>query len=167
MVELTIKFNYVQDCVVLLREDFLKYTGMILPKEITKGHADNLIKRCRHTTLETQHIRPLLFDLLDNIATTKLPNGRYEYCDGGWGICKGEAMFVLATVNDEGNIVIRSPYFQKFLLSFNSQEEDFSIEEAIEICKVDIDDFVKRHSENFPLDLDYTQVSFGIHSERQ
>ena len=104
--------------------------------------------------------------MLDNIATTKLPNGRYEYCDGGWGICKGEAMFVLATVNDEGNIVIRSPYFQKFLLSFNSQEEDFSIEEAIEICKVDIDDFVKRHSENFPLDLDYTQVSFGIHSER-
>lgn len=75
-------------------------------------------------------------------------------------------MFVLATVNDEGNIVIRSPYFQKFLLSFNSQEEDFSIEEAIEICKVDIDDFVKRHPENFPLDLDYTQVSFGIHSER-
>jgi hypothetical protein len=139
---------------------------MILPKEITKGHADNLIKRCRHTTLETERIRPLLFDLLDNIATTKLPNGRYEYCDGGWGICKGEAMFVLATVNDEGNIVIRSPYFQKFLLSFNSQEEDFSIEEAIEICKVDIDDFVKRHPENFPLDLDYTQVSFGIHSER-
>ena len=166
MTELTIKFNYVQDCVVLLREDFLKYTGMILPKEITKGHADNLIKRCRHTTLETERIRPLLFDLLDNIATTKLPNGRYEYCDGGWGICKGEAMFVLATVNDEGNIVIRSPYFQKFLLSFNSQEEDFSIEEAIEICKVDIDDFVKRHPENFPLDLDYTQVSFGIHSEK-
>lgn len=166
MTELTIKFNYVQDCVVLLREDFLKYTSMILPKEITKGHADNLIKRCRHTTLETKHIRPLLFDLLDNIATTKLPNGRYEYCDGGWGICKGEAMFVLATVNDEGNIVIRSPYFQKFLLSFNSQEEDFSIEEAIEICKVDIDDFVKRHPENFPLDLDYTQVSFGIHSEK-
>lgn len=166
MTELTIKFNYVQDCVVLLREDFLKYAGMILPKEITKGHADNLIKRCRHTTLETERIRPLLFDLLDNIATTKLPNGRYEYCDGGWGICKGEAMFVLATVNDEGNIVIRSPYFQKFLLSFNSQEEDFSIEEAIEICKVDIDDFVKRHPENFPLDLDYTQVSFGIHSER-
>lgn len=166
MTELTIKFNYVQDCVVLLREDFLKYTGMILPKEITKGHVDNLIKRCRHTTLETERIRPLLFDLLDNIATTKLPNGRYEYCDGGWGICKGEAMFVLATVNDEGNIVIRSPYFQKFLLSFNSQEEDFSIEEAIEICKVDIDDFVKRHPENFPLDLDYTQVSFGIHSER-
>ena len=166
MTELTIQFNYVQDCIVLLREDFLKYTGMILPKEITKGHADNLIKRCRHTTLETERIRPLLFDLLDNIATTKLPNGRYEYCDGGWGICKGEAMFVLATVNDEGNIVIRSPYFQKFLLSFNSQEEDFSIEEAIEICKVDIDDFVKRHPENFPLDLDYTQVSFGIHSER-
>ena len=166
MTELTIKFNYVQDCVVLLREDFLKYTGMILPKEIRKGHADNLIKRCRHTTLETERIRPLLFDLLDNIATTKLPNGRYEYCDGGWGICKGEAMFVLATVNDEGNIVIRSPYFQKFLLSFNSQEEDFSIEEAIEICKVDIDDFVKRHPENFPLDLDYTQVSFGIHSEK-
>lgn len=165
MTELTIKFNYVQDCVVLLREDFLKYTGMILPKEITKGHADNLIKRCRHTTLETERIRPLLFDLLDNIATTKLPNGRYEYCDGGWGICKGEAMFVLATVNDEGNIVIRSPYFQKFLLSFNSQEEDFSIEEAIEICKVDIDDFVKRHPENFPLDLDYTQVSFGIDKE--
>lgn len=81
MTELTIKFNYVQDCVVLLREDFLKYTGMILPKEITKGHADNLIKRCRHTTLETERIRPLLFDLLDNIATTKLPNGRYEYCD--------------------------------------------------------------------------------------
>lgn len=160
MTELTIKFNYVQDCVVLLREDFLKYTGMILPKEITKGHADNLIKRCRHTTLETERIRPLLFDLLDNIATTKLPNGRYEYCDGGWGICKGEAMFVLATVNDEGNIVIRSPYFQKFLLSFNSQEEDFSIEEAIEICKVDIDDFVKRHPENFPLDIDYVQVSF-------
>lgn len=166
MTELTIQFNYVQDCIVLLREDFLKYTGMILPKEITKGHADNLIKRCRHTTLETERIRPLLFDLLDNIATTKLPNGRYEYCDGGWGICKGEAMFVLATVNDEGNIVIRSPYFQKFLLSFNSQEEDFSIEEAIEICKVDIDDFVKRHPENFPLDLDYTEVSFGIHSER-
>lgn len=23
-------------------------------------------------------------------------------------------MFVLTTVNDEGNIVIRSPYFQKF-----------------------------------------------------
>lgn len=166
MTELTIKFNYVQDYVVLLREDFLKYTGMILPKEITRGHADNLIKRCRHTTLETERIRPLLFDLLDNIATTELLNGRYEYCDGGWGICKGEAMFVLATVNDEGNIVIRSPYFQKFLLSFNSQEEDFSIEEAIEMCKVDIDDFVKRHPENFPLDLDYTQVSFGIYSER-
>lgn len=94
MTELTIQFNYVQDCVVLLREDFLKYTGMILPKEITKGHADNLIKRCRHTVLEDERIRPLLFDLLENIATTKLPNGRYEYCDGGWGICKGEAMFV-------------------------------------------------------------------------
>lgn len=166
MTELTIQFNYVQDCVVLLREDFLKYTCVILPKEITRGHADNLIKRCRHTVLEDERIRPLLFDLLENIATTKLPNGRYEYCDGGWGICKGDAMFVLTTVNDEGNIVIRSPYFQKFLLSFNSQEEDFSIEEAIEICKVDIDDFVKRHPENFPLDLDYTQVSFGIHSER-
>lgn len=166
MTELTIKFNYVQDCVVLLREDFLKYTGMILPKKITKGHADNLIKRCRHTTLETERIRPLLFDLLDNIATTKLPNGRYEYCDGGWGICKGEAMFVLATVNDEGNIVIRSPYFQKFLLSFDNQDEDFSIDEAIKMCMVDIDDFVKRHPENFPLDLDYTEVSFGIHSER-
>lgn len=161
MTELTIKFNYVQDCVVLLREDFLKYTGMILPKEITKGHADNLIKRCRHTTLETERIRPLLFDLLDNIATTKLPNGRYEYCDGGWGICKGEAMFVLATVNDEGNIVIRSPYFQKFLLSFDNQEEDFSIDNVIEMCKVDITDFVKRHPENFPLDLYYTEVSFS------
>lgn len=118
MTELTIQFNYVQDCVVLLREDFLKYTCVILPKEITRGHADNLIKRCRHTVLEDERIRPLLFDLLENIATTKLPNGRYEYCDGGWGICKGDAMFVLTTVNDEGNIVIRSPYFQKFLLSF-------------------------------------------------
>lgn len=166
MTELTIKFNYVQDYVVLLREDILKHTSMILPKEITRGHADNLIKRCRHTALETERIRPLLFDLLDNIATTKLPNGRYDYCDGGWGICKGEAMFVLTTVNDEGNVVIRSPYFQKFLLSFDNQEEDFSIEEAIEMCKVDIEDFIKRHPENFPLDLDYTQVSFGIYKER-
>lgn len=33
MTELTIQFNYVQDCVVLLREDFLKYTCVILPKE--------------------------------------------------------------------------------------------------------------------------------------
>lgn len=162
MTELTIQFNYVQDCVVLLREDFIKHTGMILPKEITRGHAENLIKRCRHTTLETERIRPLLFNLLDNIVTTKLPNGRYEYCDGGWGICKGEAMFVLADVNDEGNIVIKSPYFQKFLLSFEDQEEDFSIDDVIEMCKVDIADFVKHHPENFPLDLDYTEVSFGI-----
>ena len=42
MTELTIQFNYVQDCIVLLREDFLKYTGMILPKEITKGHAEDM-----------------------------------------------------------------------------------------------------------------------------
>lgn len=75
-------------------------------------------------------------------------------------------MFVLTTVNDEGNIVIRSPYFQKFLLSFDNQDEDFSTDEAIKMCMVDIDDFVKRHPENFPLDLDYTEVSFGIHSER-
>ena len=54
MAELTIQFNYVQDCVVLLREDFLKYTCVILPKEITRGHADNLIKRCRHTVLEDE-----------------------------------------------------------------------------------------------------------------
>ena len=102
-----------------------------------------------------------------------------KYLD--WGCLKDIGMemgvsqdSVDATLNDDDdrekdeiiNIVIRSPCFQKFLLSFNSQEEDFSIEEAIEICKVDIDDFVKRHSENFPLDLDYTQVSFGIHSER-
>lgn len=164
MAELTIQFNYVRDCVVLPREDFVKYAGTILPRQITRKHADNMIAICRPAVSnETKSIRPLLFDLLDNIATTKLLNGRCEFCDGGWGLYKNGKAMVLMTVNDEGNVVIESPCFAKFLLSFDSQEEDFSTDNVIEMCKADIMDFVKRHPENFPLDLDYTEVSFVIH----
>lgn len=35
MAALTIKFNYVQDYAVLLREDFIKYVGTILVRKIT------------------------------------------------------------------------------------------------------------------------------------
>jgi len=49
-----------------------------------------------------------------------------------------------------GNI-LSQPYFQKFLLSFDNQDEDFSTDEAIKMCMVDIDDFVKRHPENLQI----------------
>lgn len=38
MAVMTIKFNYVQDYVVLYREDFIKYVGTILPR--TLGEID-------------------------------------------------------------------------------------------------------------------------------
>ena len=41
MAALTIKFNYVQDYAVLLREDFIKYVGTILVRKMPKGcHAE-------------------------------------------------------------------------------------------------------------------------------
>lgn len=36
MAALTIKFNYVQDYAVLLREDFIKYVGTILVRKMPK-----------------------------------------------------------------------------------------------------------------------------------
>lgn len=59
MTELTIQFNYVRDCVVLPREDFVKYAGTILPGQITRNHADNMIAICRPTVSnETRSTRP-------------------------------------------------------------------------------------------------------------
>lgn len=165
MAVLTIKFNYVRDYAVLYREDFIKYVGTILPRTMTRDYINDTIVRCKRTVSDPSKqadIRPLLFDLLDNIATTKLPKGKCEFCDSGWGLYANGKAIAPTIVNDEGNVAIKTPCFVKFLLSFNNQEEDFSIEEAIEICKVDIDDFVKRHPENFPLDLDYVEVSFGV-----
>lgn len=171
MAVMTIKFNYVQDYVVLYRADFIKYVGTILPRKMTRDHVNDAIVRCGRTvsdfSKETEDIRPLLFDLLDNIATTKLPKGKCEFCNAGWGLYENGKQVVLATVNDEGNVVIESPCFVEFLLSFDNQEEDFSTDNVIEMCKVDIRDFVKHHLENFPLDLDYTEISFGILKERQ
>lgn len=106
-----------QDCVVLLREDFLKYTCVILPKEITRGHADNLIKRCRHTVLEDERIRPLLFDLLENIATTKLPNGRYEYCDGEYDHSKW-----MSICSTESVVSFDGEYFSSAKIEFNMRQ---------------------------------------------
>lgn len=56
MTELTIQFNYVQDCVVLLREDFLKYTCVILPKEITKHPAINIHRSLAEAPLNIHRI---------------------------------------------------------------------------------------------------------------
>lgn len=152
MAALRIKFNYVQDYAVLYREDFIKYVGTILPKTIKRDHVNDVIVRCKRTASDPSKqtdIRPLLFDLLDNIATTKLPKGKCEFCDSGCGLYANGEEIVPVIVNDEGNIAI------------NNQEEDFSIDNVIEMCKVDITDFVKRHPENFPLDLYYTEVSFS------
>lgn len=166
MTILTIKFNYVEDYVVLFREDFIKYVGTILPRTMVRDHVNDVIVRCKRTisdcSKETDDIRPLLQDLLDNIATTKLPNGRCEFGDAGWGLYENGKAIALATVNDEGNVAIKSPCFVKFFLSFDSQDEDFSIDDVLEMCKVDIRPFVKAHWENFPLDNDYVKVSFGI-----
>ena len=165
MAVLTIKFNYVRDYVILYRTDFIKYVGTILPRKMARDHVNDAIVRCGRTvsdfSKETENIRPLLFNLLDNIATTKLPKGKCEVCDSGWGLYENGRAIALATVDDEGNVAIKSPCFVEFLLSFNNQEEDFSIDNVIEMCKVDITDFVKRHPENFPLDLYYTEVSFS------
>lgn len=166
MAVLTIKFNYVQDYVVLYREDFIKYVGTILPRTMTRDYVNDIIVRCKRTVSDPSKqidIRPLLFGLLDNIATTKLPNGKCEFCNAGWGLYANGKAVAPAIVNDEGNVAIKSPYFVEFLLSFDNQEEDFSIDDVIEMCKVNIADFVKRHPENFPLDLDYTEISFGVH----
>ena len=167
MAVLTIKFNYVQDYVVLYRADFVKYVGTILPRKMTRDHINDIIVRSKRTvsdfSKETEDIRPLLFDLLDNIATTKLPKGKCEFCNAGWGLYENGKAVALATVNDEGNVAIKSPCFVEFLLSFDNQEEDFSTDNVIEMCKADIMDFVKHHPENFPLDLYYTEVSFSIH----
>ena len=159
-----IKFNYVRDYAVLYREDFIKYVGTILPKTIKRDHVNDVIVRCKRTASDPSKqtdIRPLLFDLLDNIATTKLPKGKCEFCDSGCGLYANGEEIVPVIVNDEGNVAIKTPCFVEFLLSFDNQEEDFSIDDVIEMCKVDITDFVKRHPENFPLDLYYTEVSFS------
>ncbi len=164
MTILTIKFNYVQDYVVLYHADFIKYVGTILPRTMTRDYVNDTIVRCKHTASDPSKqtdIRPLLFDLLDNIATTKLPKGKCEFCDSGWGLYANGRAIAPAVVNDKGNVAIKSPCFVEFLLSFDNQEEDFSIDDVIEMCKVDIKDFVKRHPENFPLDLYYTEVSFS------
>lgn len=166
MTILTIKFNYVQDYVVLYREDFIKYVGTILPRTMTRDCVNDTIVRCKRTVSDPSkqtESAPLLFDLLDNIATTKLPKGRCEVCKSGWGLYENGKAIALATVNDEGNVAIKTPCFVEFLLSFDNQEEDFSTDNIIEMYKVDIMDFVKHHPENFPLDLYYTEVSFGIH----
>lgn len=167
MAVITIKFNYVQDYVVLYRADFIKYVGTILPRKMTRDHVNDAIVRCKRTVSdfseETEDIRPLLFDLLDNIATTKLPKGKCEICDSGWGLYENGRAIALAAVNNAHNVAIKSPCFAEFLLSFDNQEEDFSTDNVIEMCKVDIMDFVKRHLENFPPDLYYTEVSFSIH----
>lgn len=171
MTILTVQFNYVKDYVVLFREDFIKYVGTILPREISRDHINDVIVRCKRTVSDfskgSDDIRPLLNDLLDNIAVTKLPNGRCDFCDTGWGLYKNGKAVALATVNDEGNIAIKSPGFVKFFLSFDSQDEDFSIDDVLEMCKVDIKAFVNAHQENFPLDNDYVGVSFGIPREGQ
>ena len=65
MTALTIKFNYVQDYAVLLREDFIKYVGTILPKTIKRDHINDVIVRCKRTASDPSKqtdIRPLLFD---------------------------------------------------------------------------------------------------------
>lgn len=169
MAALTIKFNYVRDYAVLYREDFIKYVGTILPKTIKRDHVNDVIVRCKRTASDPSKqtdIRPLLFDLLNNIATTKLPKGKCEFCDSGCGLYANGEEIVPVIVNDEGNIAIKTACFVEFLLSFDNQEEDFSIDNVIEMCKVDITDFVKRHQENFPLDLDFAEVYFCIHKER-
>lgn len=154
MTELTIKFNYVQDYAVLYREDFIKYVGTILPKTIKRDYVNDVIVRCKRTASDPSKqtdIRPLLFDLLDNIATTKLPKGKCEFCDSGCGLYANGEEIVPVIVNDEGNIAIKTACFVEFLLSFDNQEEDFSIDNVIEMCKVDITDFVKRHPENLQI----------------
>lgn len=169
MTALTIKFNYVQDYAVLYREDFIKYVGTTFPRAMTRDHVNDTIARCKRTVLDPSKqtdIRPLLFDLLDNIATTKLPKGKCEFCDSGWGLYENGRAVAMAIVNDEGNIAIKTRYFVEFLLSFDNQEEDFSTDNIVKICKVDIMDFAKRHQENFPLDLDFAEVYFCIHKER-
>lgn len=164
MAALTIKFNYVQDYAVLLRKDFIKYVGTILVRKMPKDHVDDIIVRCKRTVSDfskgTEDIRTLLFDLLDNIATTKLPNGKCKFFNAGYGLYENEKEIVLAIVNDEGNVAVKTPCFVEFLLSFDDQGEDFSIDDVIEMYEADIRDFVKRHPENFPLDIDYVQVSF-------
>lgn len=163
MAALTIKFNYVEDYVVLFREDFTKYVGTILPRTMTRDYVNDAIVRCKRTVSDPSKqtdIRPLLFDLLDNIATTKLLNGKCKFFNAGYGLYENEKEIVLAIVNDEGNIAVKTPCFVEFLLSFDDQGEDFSIDDVIEMYEADIRDFVKRHPENFPLDIDYVQVSF-------
>ena len=167
MVGLTIKFNYVQDYAVIPRKEFIKNVGILLPREMSRNCANEIIVRCKHTdsdsSKETNDIRPLLLDLLDNIVTVSLLNGKCEPVDTGWGLVKNGKQITLTTVDDGGNVAIKSPSFATFYLSFDNQDEIFSIDDIIEILKAGIDCFVKRHPENFPLDLDYTEVSFGIH----
>ena len=167
MAALTIKFNYVQDYAVLLRKDFIKYVGTILVRKMPKDHVDDIIVRCKRTvsdfSKETNDIRPLLLDLLDNIVTTSLLNGKCEPVNTGWGLVKSGKQVTLPTIDDYGNVAIKSPCFATFCLSFDNQDKIFSIDDIIEILKASIDCFVKHHPENFPLDLDYTEVSFGIH----
>lgn len=47
MAVMTIKFNYVQDYVVLYREDFIKYVGTILPRTMTRDYVNDTIVRCK------------------------------------------------------------------------------------------------------------------------
>lgn len=166
MTELTIKFNYVQDYAIIPRKEFIKNVGILLPREMSRDCANEIIARCKHTdsdfSKETNDIRPLLLDLLDNIATTSLLNGKCEPVDTGWGLVKNGRQITLPTVDDYGNIAIKSPCFVKFYLSFNSQDDVFSIDDVIKILKAGIDCFVKHHPKNFPLDLDYVEVSFGV-----
>lgn len=105
MAVMRIKFNYVRDYAVLYREDFIKYVGTILPKTIKRDHVNDVIVRCKRTASDPSKqtdIRPLLFDLLDNIATTKLPKGKCEFCDSGCGLYANGEEIVPVIVNDEG-----------------------------------------------------------------
>lgn len=166
MTELAIKFNYVEDYAIITRKEFIKNVGILLPGEMSRDCTNNIIVRCKHAdsdfVKETNDIRPLLFDLLNSIVTASLLNGKCEPGDTGWGLVKNGKQITLPTINDYGNIAIKSPCFATFYLSFDNQDDVFSIDDIIEILKAGIDCFVKRHPKNFPLDLDYVEVSFGV-----
>lgn len=167
MAVLTIKFNYVQDYVVLYRADFIKYVGTILPRKMTRDYVNDVIVRCGRTVSDPSKqtdIRPLLFDLLDNIATTKLPKGKCEFCDSGWGLYANGKAIAPAIVNDEGNVAIKSPCFVEFLLSFDNQEEDFSTDNVIEMCKADIADCVQAIADDVMTDNIYktTDLTYRV-----
>ena len=82
MAALTIKFNYVQDYAVLLRENFIKYVGTILVRKMPKDHVDDIIVRCKRTVSDfskgTEDICTLLFDLLDNISLPLVKTKRFN-----------------------------------------------------------------------------------------